>query len=61
MSTFSGSVTKFPTLAEASYGTPQMERVSIPSPIHDYDPHYGQPYEEPEDEYRRSGGSEEAM
>ncbi|KAG5366376.1 hypothetical protein CJU89_0800 [Yarrowia sp. B02] len=61
MSTYSGSVTKFPTLAEASYGTPQTERVSIPSPIHDYDPHYGRPYEEHEDEYRHSGGSEEAL
>lgn len=62
MSTFGGSMSRFPTLPEASYGSgaPYSERVSIPEPIHDYDPHYGRPYEEPEDEFlRSSGGSEE--
>lgn len=41
-------------LSEPTYGVPYAERVSIPSPVHDYDPHYSKPYEEPRDEFRHS-------
>ncbi|KAG5359730.1 hypothetical protein CJU90_5568 [Yarrowia sp. C11] len=46
-------------LSEPTYGVPYADRVSIPSPVHDYDPHYSKPYEEPKDEFRNSGGSDE--
>lgn len=46
-------------LSEPTYGVPYTERVSIPSPVHDYDPHYGRPYEEPKDEFLRTSRDSE--